>query len=90
MSKSRTLHAIPSSRRAENTLLGDLDTYTLFDLSAGVRRGSWSLDVFLKNAFDKRTQLSRFAECGTLVCGNQPYIVSTPPRTLGVRFSREF
>lgn len=77
-------------RDAENTLLGDLDAYTLFDLSAGVRRGSWSLDVFLKNAFDKRTQLTRFAECATLVCGNQPYIVSTPPRTLGVRFSREF
>ena len=77
-------------REAENTLLGDLDAYTLFDLSAGVRRGSWALDVFLKNAFDKRTELTKFAECATLVCGNQPYIVSTPPRTLGVRFSREF
>ena len=77
-------------RDAENTLLGDLDGYTLLDLSAGWQRGQWKLDFFLKNVFDKRTELTKFAECATLVCGNQPYIVSTPPRTLGVRFSREF
>jgi len=77
-------------REAQRNLLGDLDAYTLVDLSAGWRRGSWTLDFFLKNASDKRTELTKFAECATLVCGNQPYIVSTPPRTLGVRFSREF
>jgi outer membrane receptor protein involved in Fe transport len=77
-------------RDAENTLLGELDGYTLLDLSAGWQRGQWKLDFFLKNVFDKRTELTKFAECATLVCGNQPYIVSTPPRTLGVRFSREF
>ncbi len=77
-------------RDEENTLLGNLDAYTVFDLSSGFRRGDWKVDVFLKNAFDKRTQLAKFAECATLVCGNQPYLVSTPPRTLGVRISRDF
>ncbi len=77
-------------RNEENTLLGNLDAYTVFDLSTGFRRGDWNVDVFLKNAFDKRTQLAKFAECATLVCGNQPYLVSTPPRTLGVRISRDF
>ena len=77
-------------RDAENRLLGDLDAYTTLDLSGGWRRGSWAIDLFLKNATDKRTQLTKFAECATLVCGNQPYIVSTPPRTFGVRISRDF
>ena len=77
-------------REAQRALLGELDAYTLTDLSAGVRRGNWKLDFFLNNAFDKRTELARFAQCATLVCGNQPYTVSTQPRTFGVRFSQEF
>ena len=81
---------ITDFRTAEHALMGDLDAYTTVDLSGGVKRGSWSLDVFIKNVFDKRTELTRFAQCATLTCGNQPYTVSTPPRTIGVRFSREF
>lgn len=77
-------------RDAERALLGDLDAYTTVDFSGGVKRGSWSLDLFVKNAFDKRTELTRFAQCATLTCGNQPYTVTTQPRTFGVRFSREF
>lgn len=77
-------------RDAERKLLGDLDAYTLTDLSAGFRKNNWALDFYLKNAFDKRTELARFAQCATLVCGNQPYTVSTQPRTFGIRFSQEF
>ena len=49
-------------RTAEGQLLGDLKAYTMTDLSAGFRRDNWSLDFFLKNAFDTRAQLSRFAQ----------------------------
>ena len=42
-------------------LYGDLDGYSLFDLSAGIRKNSWSLDIYVKNVFDERNQLSRFA-----------------------------
>lgn len=77
-------------REAQRELLGDLDAYTIADLSAGFRRNNWKLDFFLNNALDKRTELARFAQCATLVCGYQPYTVSTPPRTFGVRFSQEF
>lgn len=77
-------------RGAETALLGHLDGYTLVDLSAGWRRESWSVDVFLKNAFDERAQMSRFAQCAALTCGNEPYTVIAQPRTFGVRVSREF
>ncbi|MDB6164836.1 MAG: TonB-dependent receptor [Xanthomonadaceae bacterium] len=77
-------------RTSEDQLLGDLPAYTLTDLSAGFKKGNWAVDFFLKNAFNKRTELARFAECATAVCGNEPYIVTTQPRTFGVRFSQDF
>jgi outer membrane receptor protein involved in Fe transport len=77
-------------RVAENDMVGNLKPYTLTDLSAGYRRNSWSLDFFIKNAFNTRAQLSRFEECAIGTCGNQPYTVVAQPRTFGVRFSQEF
>ena len=77
-------------RDFENSFFGELDAYTLFDLSAGLARGQWKYDLFVKNVFDKRTELTKFAECAASTCGFQPYIVSTPPRTIGLRISRDF
>jgi outer membrane receptor protein involved in Fe transport len=77
-------------RVAEDQLLGDLKAFTMTDLSAGFRRDNWSLDFFLKNAFNTRAELSRFAECAVDTCGNQPYTVLAQPRTFGVRFSQDF
>ncbi len=71
-------------------MFGTLDAYTLFDLSAGLRKNGWAVDVFLKNAFDKRAELARFSECAALTCGAESYTVFAQPRTLGVRFSKEF
>ncbi|QDQ74704.1 TonB-dependent receptor [Pseudoluteimonas lycopersici] len=69
---------------------GDLAAYTLTDLSVGFRRNNWSVDLFLKNAFDKRAELARFAECKIETCGAETYTVVTQPRTFGIRFSQEF
>ena len=77
-------------REAETALLGYLDAYTLTDLSAGWRKNNWSIDLFLKNAFDRRAQMTRFAQCAALTCGNEPYTVIAQPRTFGIRFSQEF
>lgn len=77
-------------REAQSALFGKLGAYTLVDLSAGFRKGNWSVDLFLKNAFDKRAEMARFAQCATLTCGYQPYTVVAQPRTLGIRFSQEF
>ena len=77
-------------REAETALLGYLDGYTLTDFSVGWRKDSWSIDLFLKNAFDERAEMSRFAQCAALTCGNQPYTVVAQPRTFGIRFSQSF
>lgn len=77
-------------RTQEQQLLGELGAYSLVDLSAGFRKDNWSLDFYLKNVFDKRAELARFAQCATLVCGNEPYTVTAQPRTFGIRFSQNF
>ena len=77
-------------RTYEAGLLGDLDAYTLLDLSTGFKRNGWGVDFFIKNAFDKRAELGRFAQCATAVCGNQPYTISAQPRTYSLRVSKEF
>jgi outer membrane receptor protein involved in Fe transport len=77
-------------RVAPNNTVGDLKPYTLTDFSAGYRRDTWSLDFFIKNAFNTRAQLARFTECAIGTCGGQPYTVVAQPRTFGVRFSQEF
>jgi len=77
-------------RTAQQDLMGSLAAYTTADLSAGFKKSSWSFDFYLKNAFDKRAQLARFAQCATLTCGVEPYDIVSQPRTLGVRISQEF
>jgi outer membrane receptor protein involved in Fe transport len=77
-------------RTAERAILGDLDAYTLLDLTAGFGRGNWDVDFYLKNVFDERAEQSRFAQCAEAVCGAQAYTVVARPRTIGVRFSQDF
>ncbi|SFN19924.1 TonB-dependent receptor [Dokdonella immobilis] len=87
-------------RIVERDILGNLPSYSLLDLSAGIARDSWSLDLFIDNVFDKRGQIYRFAECAETVCGasgvsdqypnGQIYTLPTHPRMVGVRFSQKF
>jgi len=77
-------------RVAENNMVGNLDAFTMTDLSTGFRRDNWSLDFFLKNAFDEHAEQTRFAQCATDTCGGQSYTVHGIPRSIGFRFSQEF
>jgi outer membrane receptor protein involved in Fe transport len=83
----------------DNDTYGNLPAYDLFDFSAGFKRGNWALDFYVKNAFDKRAQLGRYAQCvGPCLAPDlvpdypdgQRYVITNQPRTFGVRFSQEF
>jgi iron complex outermembrane receptor protein len=41
-------------------------------LHGRVARDSWTLEAYVKNAFDKRASLYRYAECIETVCGGRP------------------
>jgi iron complex outermembrane receptor protein len=93
-----------SKRRAdlrdiENAIIGELDGYTEVDTSAGVENGPWSLDLYVKNVFNVRGQVSKGIQCIETVCGDPDgvtaigpkiYTTITRPRLIGVRIGRKF
>ncbi len=85
----------------QNNLVGNMPGYETVDFAVGVKKNNWSLDLFVKNAFDKRAQLARFTQCAESVCAvgldtgadpqpGQVYYVPNKPRTIGIRFTQEF
>ena len=92
-------------RTYENNLLGELPGYGTVDFTVGVKKNKWSVDAYLKNALDRNGHLAVSAQCAfalrssdnqghnslpTPICGNEPYIFPTQPRTIGIRVTRDF
>lgn len=77
-------------QEADREILGKQDSYAIADFSAGFRKNSYSFELFINNAFDERAQLYTFAACSTDVCGVNPYIVTSQPRTVGLKFGQKF
>ena len=86
-------------RDFENALYGNLKSYTLVDASAGVLRDPWSAELYVKNLFDVRGQLSKGIQClestcgdpdGVTAIGGKIYTVVTRPRTIGLRVGYKF
>ncbi len=72
------------------SLIGKQEAYTTVDLTAGVEKDNWTFEFSLLNAFDSRGDVYRYAECTTQICGFEPYVVPSKPRTFGVRFGQKF
>lgn len=73
----------------DEEVLGKNGSYGLADLSAGFGDGSFTVQLFVNNAFDKRADITRFAQCREEMC-SKPYIVTNQPRTFGVKFGQKF
>jgi iron complex outermembrane receptor protein len=74
----------------DRAIMGELDSYVITDLSAGIRKDSYTFQVYLNNAFDERAEIYKFAVCATDTCGVNPYTYVNKPRTFGVKFGQEF
>ena len=79
-----------SMNQADNAIRGDVPSNTFLDLSAGIATGSYSIDFFIKNATDEDAPLYLTSRCSVSTCGAQQYGVIARPRTVGVRFSKDF
>jgi len=86
-------------RTFENSIYGNMKAYTLVDGSAGLERGPWEAELYVKNLFDTRGQLSKSIQCLESVCGDPDhlvpigpkiYTVVTQPRTIGIRLGYRF
>jgi outer membrane receptor protein involved in Fe transport len=82
-----------------NEIYGNLDSFAEVDLGAGIEKGPWSVDLYVKNLFDVRGQLSKGIQCREEVCGDsidgtasdgKIYTVISRPRTIGLKIGRKF
>jgi len=78
-------------------LLGTMPAYATADFSVGAQRNNWTVELFIKNAFDSRGELNRFTPCTTGVCatgypGVPPavYVVPIQPLTVGIKVGQLF
>ena len=76
--------------RSDRSYTGLQDAYTIVDLAFGLTRGDYTIDFFLKNAFDELARTSTGVPCAYFTCGINPYYYPNQPRTIGIRFSQEF
>ena len=77
--------------------LGSMPGFATVDFSVGAERDDTSVELFVKNAFDQRGQLSRATYCTTAICGvaypgvpAAVYVLPAQPLTVGLRVGRKF
>jgi len=66
----------------------DLPEYTTVDFRTGIQLGAARLQLYLKNAFDERGQLS--ATTGFSALGGPAWVSLVQPRTIGLNFITQF
>jgi outer membrane receptor protein involved in Fe transport len=91
---SRPSELVPAENDFKN---GEIPSSTVLDLTAGIGRNSWRLELFVKNATDEDAHLYVGQECAIIAfvpqlpaCGLQPYALRRPPLTVGLKFSQDF
>lgn len=78
-------------RTLERGLLGQQPAYGIFNLFTGIEKNNLSLELLVKNAFDKRASIYRYSECVQAVCAPiAVYDVVAPPRLIGLQLSQRF
>jgi outer membrane receptor protein involved in Fe transport len=86
-------------RDIENAIIGEYDAYTIVDAATGVEYGPWSLDLYVKNLFNVRGEITKGIQCLETVCGDPDgvtaagpkiYTTITRPRLIGLRIGRKF
>lgn len=74
----------------DNAIRGGVPSYTTLDLSTGIARESWSLDLFIKNATNEDAPIYLTAQCVPATCGAQNYGIRFRPTTIGLKFTQNF
>lgn len=80
----------PDLRVAYNNEIGDLPHFTTFDFSAGTGMNNWKLEAYVQNAFDKRGELGRVAQCATSYCAENARVYPIRPMSFGIKFGQKF
>jgi outer membrane receptor protein involved in Fe transport len=73
-----------------NAIIGDIEANTTADLSAGIAKDNYTIELFVQNVGNEDAALYKTAQCAESVCGVQPYGVRPQPRTIGLKFTQKF
>jgi len=76
--------------QSANDIVGDVPAYTTLDLSAGIRKDDWAVDLFIKNATGEDAALYKTGQCTAETCGAQNYGVRVRPLSVGVKFTKDW
>jgi hypothetical protein len=68
---------------------GDFPSHTLLDLAAGIRKDSYAVDLFIKNATDEDSPWYDTSQCSSSTC-LQRYVVRERPTTIALKFTIDF
>ncbi len=79
-----------SLNQADNAIRGNVPDNTFVDLSAGIAKDSYEIELFIKNATDEDAPMFLTSQCAVGTCGSQIYGVRARPRTIGLKFSQNF
>ncbi|MEO0032053.1 MAG: hypothetical protein RIS94_1811 [Pseudomonadota bacterium] len=79
--------ATPDLRVTYAEALGRLRAFAMLNASVGADWERFSIEAFIQNLTNKHGDLSRYAECGSC---ERAYIVTTTPRTFGIRAGAKF
>jgi iron complex outermembrane recepter protein len=75
----------------DNAFTGDAPSNTYFDFSAGIRKDTYRIELYVRNAFNEDAPLDYSSQCAPATCSdNQPYALRFQPRTIGLKFSQDF
>ena len=74
----------------KNALMGNLPAFTTFDFSVGTGMHNWKLEGYVENAFDKRGELGRIAQCAAEYCFSNYRSYPVKPQNFGVKFGQKF
>ena len=73
-----------------NAIIGDIEANTTADLSAGIGKDNYTIELFVQNVGNEDAALYKTSQCAESVCGVQPYGVRPQPRTIGLKFTQKF
>jgi outer membrane receptor protein involved in Fe transport len=74
----------------KNALMGNLPEFTTFDFSTGTGMHNWTVEAYIENAFDKRGELGRIAQCANDYCYSNYRSYPIKPMNFGVKFGQKF
>jgi len=86
------LYVCPEIAREETAAGRSCSTsgFVSFDFSAGIKKGNWTLDVFLQNAFDKRGALTQNTFCSITFCEDSTRTFTIKPQFFGIRWGQRY